>query len=132
MAAALFTQKAKEVGLSVGVASAGVFAEEGMPASSQAVEVMRRRGIDLTDHKASTVAELQLGPDDLLLTMTRSQARMLVSRYPQLDGQVYVLSEYVGKNGDVRDPFGGDVAEYAATADELEYLVTLLVDKLRQ
>jgi protein-tyrosine-phosphatase len=132
MAAALFKQKAEEAGLSVDVASAGVFAEQGMPATSQAIEVMRKRRLDLTEHEAKSVGMLQYSPNDLLLTMTRSQARMLVAEYPQLAAQVHTLREYVGEEGDISDPFGGDYAEYAATAAELERLIKLLVDKLMQ
>jgi ribose 5-phosphate isomerase B len=132
MAAALFTHKAKEAGLSIDVASAGVFADQGMPASSQAVAVMDARGLSLADHRANSVSKLQFNPDDLLLTMTQRQASSLLSAYPQLAGQVYVLSEYVGQGGDIRDPFGGDYQEYAETAQELEHLITLLVDKLQQ
>lgn len=45
---------------------------------------------------------------------------------------VYSLKSFVGIKGDVLDPFGGDISEYKACADELNELIDLLIKKLEE
>lgn len=40
------------------------------------------------------------------------------------------LKTYVGKSGDVRDPFGGDKTTYSDTAVEIKELIDLTLEKL--
>ncbi|MFM8222649.1 MAG: Sua5/YciO/YrdC/YwlC family protein, partial [Planctomycetaceae bacterium] len=53
------------------VASAGVAAGPGEPASEESVEQMRQRGIDLRHHESQPVSEHLVWQADRILTMTR-------------------------------------------------------------
>ncbi|KNZ68399.1 protein tyrosine phosphatase [Thermincola ferriacetica] len=116
----------------VEVASAGLAAWPGSPASPQSVEVMAEGGISLKEHRSRPLTPDMLDKYDLILTMTAEHKRILVNRFPQYAQKVYTLAEYTG-NGcgakDVSDPFGQAVEVYRECAAELRTLVEKAVKK---
>ncbi len=66
------------------VASAGLAAMDGDCASPQAVEVLRRRGIDLSEHQSRCADQSLLLSADLILTMTNNHAQAILRSLPQL------------------------------------------------
>lgn len=127
MAAAILKKKAPHLF----VQSAGVFASENSPASEQAVIALGKKDIQL-EHKSQMVTESLLEWADLVLTMTDQHKYHLLNTYPQFSKKIYSLIEYTTGEMDknIADPFGGDVALYERTANELETYIDILVDKL--
>jgi len=79
----------------VEVISAGTAALEGSPASPQAVEVMKKKGIDLLGHRAKRVTPELIEKADLVLTMTEGHKRQILAMVPSAWGKVFTLKEYV-------------------------------------
>jgi protein-tyrosine phosphatase len=77
------------------VASAGLAAFPGAPASPEAVAVLADRGIDLSDHCATQLTEDMVRWADLIFTMTAAQKRHLLETYPEAKGKVFVLKEFL-------------------------------------
>jgi protein-tyrosine-phosphatase len=116
----------------VTVESAGTGAWDGTPAAEGSYLVALERGLDLSGHRARMLTADQVRAADVILAMGESHVR----RVAELGGEqkTWLLTEYVGfPNGlrDVPDPVGGDVAEYRATAELLDQLLTLAVPRLR-
>ncbi len=128
MAAALFNKIAIEKNLDVRIESAGLFAEESEGASTEAVISMKAYDIDLLGHHAQSINSELLDKSDLILTMTAAH-KMLLSQYA--DDKTYTLCEYVDEDGDIPDPFGGDVAEYEECAASLYHALEKLAEKLK-
>lgn len=105
------------------VGSAGVWAVEGRPASAYAIEEMAQRGIDLRAHCSRAITRELMDEAALVLVMTRSHAEALGAAFPEHGHKVYLLSEMVGKEYDISDPYGSARREYAYTAKELEQLI---------
>ncbi|MBS3897377.1 MAG: low molecular weight protein arginine phosphatase [Dethiobacter sp.] len=112
------------------VVSAGLAAHPGMPASAEAGAVARDAGLDLTLHRAKPLSAELLARAELVLVMTAGHKTALLSGAGGYKYKVYTVKEYVGREGDVADPFGGGLASYRQTARELHNLVNLLVEKL--
>ncbi len=99
------------------VISAGVSAAAGMPASEPAVEAMRARGLDLSNHESRPVSDSLVRFADLILTMTLGHREAILDRWPDATDRI----QLVCRDGrDVVDPVGGDVAEYERCADQIE------------
>ena len=64
------------------VMSAGIAAAPGCPPSSEAVQVMREQGLDLSRHEAQPLTEQLVRHADLILTMTHSHLQSIVERWP--------------------------------------------------
>lgn len=106
------------------VLSAGLATTPGMPASEQAVDLLREAGMDLTGHQSQAATAELLNVADHVITMTRSHRESIGARYPEILHRVRLLSP-AGK--DVSDPFGGGRDEYVRCRDEIQtYLVSLL------
>jgi protein-tyrosine phosphatase len=98
------------------VASAGLSAFPGGPASDGAQAVMATCNFDLSEHQSRSVTAHGLQNADLVLTMTRSHRAAILDLMPEVEGKVHLL----GGSGDVSDPFGGSQAAYAACAQQID------------
>src|SRR5664279_2972193 len=73
MAGAYFKNLCEKSGRSdITVETAGTFAGEGEPASTQSTAVMKEYGIDLSAHKSSRLTKDKLNAADLIVAMTSS------------------------------------------------------------
>ncbi|QCX33383.1 low molecular weight protein arginine phosphatase [Caloramator sp. E03] len=132
MAEAIAKSEAEKLNIDIEISSAGVHAFKGDGASKNAVIVMQEMGIDLSCHIARPVTKQIIEDSDLILTMTNSHKDMLLSIFPSSEGKVFTIMEYAGLDGDVVDPFGGDVEIYRNCAKQLKYLIDRILDKIRK
>jgi protein-tyrosine phosphatase len=102
------------------VASAGVWALDGQPASEHSITVMAERDIEIDQHIAHTITANDVAEAELILVMSREHQEIIGSTWPQYAWKVYRFSEMAGRRRDVRDPYGGSIDEYRACADTLE------------
>ncbi len=112
------------------VASAGVWAFGGRPASVFAVEEMRERGIDMRAHRSQPVTRELVETADLVLAMTRNHVEALEVAFPDQAAKVHLLSTVVGRGHDIADPYGGSRTEYATIARDLDALVEAGYDRI--
>ena len=63
--------------------SAGIAAAPGCPPTSEAVQVMREQGLDLSRHEAQPLTEQLVRHADLILAMTQSHLQSIVERWPE-------------------------------------------------
>ncbi len=117
----------KEAARKVYVASAGLNAFPGGPASIEAQATMAARGLSLVEHQSRSVTTHALNTADLILTMTRSHRNGILEQMPEIAGKVKLVS---GSSSDVSDPFGGPQAVYAACADQIEAYLDQWLDQL--
>ena len=113
---------------SVAVASAGILAGEGHPASDGARWAASERGLDLDPHRATLLTVDLIRDSDLILTM--SQSHRAVVEQQGGEGRTHRLREYAGDHGDVQDPFGGPDHVYQATFREIESLVGRAMERV--
>ena len=104
-------------------ASAGTWAQEGLPASAHAVTAMAERGLDLRGHRSRQVTAEIVAAADLILGMTTNHVEALRAGFPADADRVYLLSEMAGGSFSIADPYGGPLSEYRATAAELERII---------
>lgn len=119
MAAALFTDLVgKEGKEGVVASSAGISAYPGMPASSESVGVMAKRGLDIRDHRARLLTPDLIGNADLILCM--SHGHLAAVRALGAGDKARLLSEYAaGQDAEIEDPFGRGVGAYRSCVAQL-------------
>jgi protein-tyrosine phosphatase len=134
MAAGLLRQRLSVEGLDErhSVASAGVWALDGQPASANSIATMAERGIDITDHVAHTLDATDVNLSDLILVMSREHKWMIQNTWPQYKWKVHRLSEMVGKRKDVLDPYGGPIEEYRTCADTIADYIDRGFQRIRE
>jgi protein-tyrosine-phosphatase len=112
------------------VASAGTDAWDGGVATDEALLVGIERGLEIGAHKSRKLTREIVRDADLILAMGPQH----LTSAKRLGGQdkSFLLVQYAA-NGEsdrgIRDPFGGDLEAYRATADDLEEQVGLAVQR---
>lgn len=109
------------------VVSAGLAAYRGSPAAPEAIEILRKDGIDLSGHESQPVTEDLLAHCDQILTMTRSHREAVLSSFPELSSQVRLLSP---QSEDVPDPIGAGMDEYLRCKDMITHCLNHLLSEL--
>jgi protein-tyrosine phosphatase len=97
------------------VESAGTVAFGGAPASVEAIEVLKARGIDLRGHRSQALDAARIRRSDYLFAMTASHLRTVEQMVPDFRGVARRLS-----NEDIDDPIGGSREVYARCAERIE------------
>ncbi|GIX03002.1 MAG: protein-tyrosine-phosphatase [Planctomycetaceae bacterium] len=108
------------------IASAGLAADLGAPASPEAVKLLAARGIDLTQHSSQPATPRLLLQADHIITMTRYHRQSILAEFPQLHSRVTTL----GGEDDIPDPYGGSPEIYQECLDRIEHHVRRLVQQV--
>ncbi len=127
MAEAIMNKIAEENDMNVSASSAGIMAEENVPASENAVTAMSEMNIDISGHLSHQATEADIAEADIILTMTAGQKMLLAGAAPE---KIYTLCEFAGSGGDISDPYGGDLDEYRETAQEIYDEMVDVAEKL--
>lgn len=100
------------------VESAGIAALVGRPAERHAIDVMARRGIDISAHRARQLTPELLAGADLVLVMEDGQRHHLERLSRAARGRVH----RIGRSGnfDVPDPYRGPPAAFESALDLIE------------
>ena len=103
------------------IASAGISALTGVPASEGACEAVRVAGLSLNDHRTRRFSAAD-AEGALVLTMTRAQAAVARKIAPR--SRVMTVSAWAGgPEADICDPYCGGAAEYSACSTQLRRLI---------
>ena len=129
MAAAFLQKMLDEKGIDAKVLSAGL-GMPGEPVSENAVKAMKKRGYDISSHVSQTAEAMLLNAADIILTMQDVHKQVVMLGHIASRKKTFTLKEFVGEQGDVPDPFGGDDTEYDACAAEIERLCEKAADKI--
>ena len=127
MAAAMMADIAEKNDLNVLIDSAGIFAPIGECAADNAILAMKKRDIDLSLHRTKPVTEDLIEMADVILAMTGAHKMLIENMAPD---KVFTLCEYAGDDGDIPDPYGGDLDEYEEVAEEINDLLVDIAEKL--
>jgi protein-tyrosine phosphatase len=109
------------------VQSAGVSAVPGARASNEAIDVMSRRGLDLTQHASQPLTASLVQQADVIFTMTRSHLSALLSQHPEASDRAKVLTK---DESDIADPIGGPAVLYERCAQQIEEAIGPRLDEL--
>jgi protein arginine phosphatase len=105
MAEHLLRHLAREKGLDLEVASAGVAAEGWYEMPASARRLMAEAGVPPFTHKARLLTREQLRWADLVLVMTRAHLEHVLELYPEFTRKTKMLREHAGFGPqDVEDP----------------------------
>lgn len=133
MAAALASHAAEGRGWSgLDVASAGVAALPGSPASPEVPVVLEELGIDAPDHLARELTPDLVEWADAVFVMAPQHGAAVAAMGGE--NKVALITEYVPgaeAGAPVRDPIGGSVEVYRETRDQLRRAIDAILDQIQ-
>ncbi len=131
MAAAWFNRLAAAARAPWRAESAGVNAVPDQPMTTQARLALLQAGLtEAPPHRSRMLDGTLAHGAARILTMTGAHRREVLRRCPDLAGQVSTLAEAAGDTGDIPDPFGGDVGEYAECLARMIPLLERVLERL--
>lgn len=121
---------------SVRVVSAGLAAHDGERVSENSIIALRKAGIDVSNHRSSTLTEEQVERALVVLCMTESHRRSICMYSKVPPKNVFLFREFMKAKGeagtDIADPFGGPLKAYETARDEMVEAIPSVVEFLKQ
>lgn len=105
------------------VSSAGTWAQVKRGASQHSVAVAAARGLDITQHQAEMIEAHHLREADLVLCMEMGHVEALRAEFPVYAAKIFLMSEMVGREYNINDPYGGPLDAYQHMADDLAMVI---------
>jgi len=102
------------------VESAGTWARENLPTTSEMVSAMAKRGINVIKHRSRIVSAELVAGFALILTMERGQKEAMQIEFPFASRRTYLLTEMASANVQIDDPFDTSSDGLQLVADEID------------
>lgn len=157
MAEGVLRNLAHQRGCDLEVTSSGTWADWGRPATPEAIEVLRERGVDLSGHMSRGLDPKELKQADLVVGMTSVHRREILQVVPEVEGKLVLLKELVElalegdlptsselrlsrllgatrpkwrRALDLDDPIGKPIGAYERTLAQIEMAAEVIVSAL--
>ena len=105
--------------------SAGIFTNNGMSASENAVIVAKELGADISNHKSQMLNGDIVNDAKYLVCMTGAHYDQILLKFPNVSDKLFTLSPT-----DIDDPFGGNIDEYRSCATQIKSAVESIIERL--
>lgn len=129
-----------KIGAELYAESAGLYAQDGRYPDAFACEAYSEIiGGTIAHHQSKRAEVASYDCNDLILTISDSQAFEILQSYPELEGRVFSLSSYMASKGlvmksedgsvasvTINDPSGGDIEVYKHTVSALKAWIEIL------
>lgn len=99
------------------------------PVNQKAEAIMKSAKMTLGSRMSRQFDGENLTDDTLILTMGETQKEKIHSEYPSIKN-VYTLSEFVGSDTEIPDPYGKPLAAYGECFESLSTVIAELAEKL--
>jgi protein-tyrosine phosphatase len=131
MAEGILKTLASKNNLDIEVRSAGIAAFTGDNPSNNSVIALKNLGIDISNHRSSSINDYMIDESDIILTMTNSHKDNLLRRFPNAKNKTFLYNEYAfGEYTDISDPFGGSLNVYEEVRDQIYKASEAIIKKL--
>lgn len=125
MAEGLFRAHGGEQETGLAAASAGLFTQDGLPASDNAVTAAKELGADISAHRSRVLTHDMAQSARYLVCMTGAHYDRVCELFPDCADKVFTLTQR-----DVSDPFGGDLDTYRRATAEIDEGVRSIIGRL--
>lgn len=128
---AAFIMKEKYPIVDLEVFSKGLVVLFQEPMNPKAELILGKHGIIPTGYQSNEFKKEEVDESSLVLVMDEYQYQKLKSKMRDFPN-IYLFSEFLGLEGNVLNPYGGNLEEYDKCYETIEGMVKLLVLKLSE
>ena len=113
------------------VLSRGIIVQFSEPLNQKAQAVMISNGIDLTDFESQKLVASDITLDTIVFTMEASSLKKIIDSIDTAnESNTFLLTDYVGEELPIMNPFGGTLQTYGICFEMLKTTLKKLNDKL--
>ena len=128
MAAAIFA--GMHLNVPVVIEARGILVLLPEPLNQKAEAVMASHNLQLEDYRSKQLTQEDLTEDTLVFVMESQEKEEVMKQFDF--PYVHVLTEYVGDELEIMDPFGGSLHAYGLCFETLSKSLQKLADKLNE
>lgn len=111
--------------------SAGIFAQDGQPASSNSQKVIESKLLSLEEHRSQQLSQELIDQAYMILGMTTAHIQQLEFQYNNLPEKIFTFRYWLNDNEiDIPDPFGGNIEAYQNCLDSIEESISSIAQYL--
>ncbi|MGB1253978.1 MAG: hypothetical protein ACPG8W_25440 [Candidatus Promineifilaceae bacterium] len=114
------------------LSSAGTWAPVERSAARYSIRLAKEIGLDLSGHTSRMISAEIMREADLVLCMTSSHREALTIDFRDDKHKVFMLSEMIGRDFDVTDPYGGPLDGYIEMTTLVNQLLTEGLERIVQ
>ena len=119
MAEGLFLELCRQTNHQISVDSAGIGALVGHAADPYAVNLLAKRGMDISQHQAKQITQELVARHELILVMEKGHVQAVNQMIPQSRGRVHLLGKW-NENEEIADPYRKPEAHFVAALSAIE------------
>lgn len=108
--------------------SRGTAAQPYSAMTEAVAEFLAAEGVKNLIHKPALVRDEDIDWADLVVVMEEAHREALADHFPQSIRKTRKIMEFLGEDGDLRDPMGGDDKLYAEVLGKIKQAVQSLVE----
>ena len=101
------------------------------PVNPKAEAILASHGLTMKGHTSEPFDVNDFDERTLILTMDEQQKEKIVSEFHRAEN-LYTLCEYLDLDDEITDPYGGSLADYGACYEQLDRILVLLAEQLKQ
>lgn len=118
---------------SIQVMSAGVSAHLGQRVTDHSVTILKKVGIDISQHLSRPVTQDLLDGALAVFGMTESHRMMIAATANPVPKRLHLFREFLPKGADpeIPDPYGGPLSAYESARDEMVEAIPSVVAYLK-
>lgn len=116
---------------SINISSSGLLNLMGKRVPEEINDLMNKSGIDISDHRSSTITREAIMESDLIIVMELRQKEKLVHQFPECTTRIFLLSQLDPANPeerDIADPIGQTQFFYQNCFNDIKVLVAGLAE----
>ena len=103
------------------------------PINQKAEAILISNGINMANYMSIQLTEGDFTEDNLIIVMEEIQRQKLLKDYPMADPEnVWVLTQLVGDELEILNPYGGILQSYGICYETLNRSIKKLVDKINE
>lgn len=108
------------------ISSAGTMGMSGWPASPEAIEVCKAKGVDISGHRSAALSAIRIRQSDVIYVMCRQHRENVLELCPDVGDKCFLLAA----NAEIPDPIGGSEKEYYYSAELIEKAIEKRISEL--
>ena len=114
------------------IASAGTWAEPGLPADFQLRNIEQNWGLNFHSHRTRQVDKNLLDAFDLVLAMEKGQREALIYEFRRYAEKIKLITDFCGPAYDIDDPQGLGIQQYEKCLEEIARVLSSAFIKITE
>lgn len=101
------------------------------PVNPKCVAICKAKGYDISSHQSEPLEDSDFGEDVIVFALSDKQKKQIYEKFKSATN-VYAMKDFIGESGDMGDPYGMELGDYAAFFDKMKQVLTHVKEKMEQ